>query len=110
MTVRVPQVIDLPRFSVIPRATPQFGRRSKGQTAVERVNEGSKVRWGADDGNGMGSRRFSAHVARVLIVHLAFATLLARAQRREGPVGTMWLSPVANKLRQLTGEKASHAP
>ena len=104
MTVRVPQEIDWRRFPSIPRATPQFERLYKGRTSVERVNDRLKVWWGIDDGNVVGSRRFCAHVAAVLIVHLAFATLLAKAQRYEGSFGTMKLSPIAKKLRQLMGE------
>ena len=104
LTVRVDQAIDLRRFPSIPRATPQFGRLYKGRTSVERVNDRLKVFWGLDDGNVVGSRRFCAHVAVVLIVHLAFATLLAKAQRQEGSFGTMKLSPIAKKLRELIGE------
>lgn len=107
LTVRVRQEIDLRRFPSIPRATPQFDRLYKGRTSVERVNDRLKVFWGLDDGNVVGSRRFCAHVAAVLIVHLAFATLLAKAQRREGSFGTMTLSPIAKKLRELVGETAS---
>lgn len=105
LTVRVPQEIDLRRFPSIPRATPQFERLYKGRTSVERVNDRLKVFWGLDDGNVVGSRRFCAHVVAVLIVHLAFATLLASAQRQEGSFGTMRLSPIAKKLRELIGEK-----
>jgi len=109
MTVRVPQEIDLRRFPSIPRATPQFERLYKGRTSVERVNDRLKVWWGLDDGNVVGSRRFCAHVVAVLIVHLAFATLLAKAQRQEGSFGTMKLSPIAKKLRELIGEKDPNA-
>jgi hypothetical protein len=105
LTVRVPQEIDVRRFPSIPRATPQFERPYKGRTSVERVNDRLKVFWGLDDGNVVGSRRFCAHVVAVLIVHLAFATLLAKAQRQEGSFGTMKLSPIAKKLRELIGEK-----
>lgn len=105
MTVRVSQEIDLRRFPAIPRATPQFERLYKDRTGVERVNDRLKVFWGLDDGNVVGSRRFCAHVAAVLIVHLAFATLLAKAQRQEGSFGTMRLSPIARKLQELMGEK-----
>jgi hypothetical protein len=105
MTVRVPQDIDLRRFPSIPRATPQFERLYKGRTAVERVNDRLKVFWGLDDGNVVGSRRFCAHVVGVLLVHLAFATVLAKAQRYEGSFGTLRLSPIAKKLRELTGEQ-----
>jgi hypothetical protein len=104
MTVRVSQEIDLRRFPSIPRATQQFERLYKGRTAVERVNARLKVFWGLDDGNVVGSRRFCAHVGAVLVVHLAFATLLAKAQRSEGSMGTMKLSPIAKKLRELMGE------
>jgi hypothetical protein len=104
MTVRVPQEIDLRRFPSIPRGTEQFERLYKGRTAVERVNARLKVFWGVDDGNVVGSRRFCAHVGAVLVVHLAFATLLAKAQRYEGSLGTMKLSPIAKKLRELMGE------
>ena len=107
MTVRVRQEIDLRRFPSIPRATPQFERLYKGRTSVERVNDRLKVFWGLDDGNVVGSRRFCAHVVAVLIVHLAFATLLAKAQRREGSFGTMTLSPIAKKLRELEGERSA---
>jgi hypothetical protein len=104
MTVRVPQEIDLRRFPSVPRATKQFERLYKGRTAVERVNARLKVFWGLDDGNVVGSRRFHAHVGAVLVVHLAFATLLAKAQRHEGSFGTMKLSPIAEKLQELMGE------
>ena len=107
LTVRVPQEIDWRRFPSIPRATPQFERLYKGRTSVERVNDRLKVFWGLDDGNVVGSRRFCAHVVAVLIVHLALATLLAKAQRREGSFGTMTLSPIARKLQELIGEQTS---
>jgi hypothetical protein len=110
LTVRMPQEIDLRRFPSIPRATPQFERRYKGRTSVERVNDRLKVWWGLDDGNVVGARRFSAHVVAVLIVHLSFATLLAKAQRQEGSFGTMTLSPIAKKLRALIGEKEPEGP
>lgn len=102
LTVRVKQDIDRRRFPSIPRATPQFERRYNGRTAVERVNARLKGLWGIDDGNVVGSRRFSAHVSAVLIVHLACATLLAKAQRKEGTFGTLRLSPIAQKLEELT--------
>lgn len=102
LTVRVDQGVDLRRFPSIPRATPQFTRRYNGRTAVERVNARLKGLWGIDDGNVVGSRRFSAHVSAVLIVHLACATLLAKAQRKEGTFGTLRLSPIAQKLHDLT--------
>jgi hypothetical protein len=91
LTVRVPQEIDLRRFPAIPRATKQFERLYKGRTSVERVNGRLKVFWGLDDGNVVGARRFHAHVGAVLVVHLAFATQLARQQRNEGSFGKMKL-------------------
>ena len=45
-----------------------------------------------------------AHVGTVLIVHLALATVLAHAERFEGTYGTMRLSPIAKKLRELLQE------
>jgi len=104
MTVRVSQDVDLRRFPSIPRATKQFERLYKGRTAVERVNARLKVFWGLDDGNVVGSRRFCAHMSAVLVVHLAFATLLAKAQRYEGSLGMMKLSPIAERLQELIGE------
>jgi hypothetical protein len=110
MTVRVPHEIDLRRFPAIPRGTKQFERMYKGRTSVERVNARLKVFWGLDDGNVVGSRRFCAHVGAVLVVHLAFATQLASAQRYEGPFGSMKLSPLATKLRKLIGEEDESPP
>jgi hypothetical protein len=104
LTVRVPQEIDLRRFPPIPRGTKQFERLYKGRTAVERVNARLKMFWGLDDGNVVGSRRFCAHVSAVLIVHLAFATVLAQAQRYEGSFGVLKLSPIAKRLRDLVSE------
>ena len=110
LTVRVPQEIDLRRFPSIPRGTKQFERLYDGRTAVERVNARLKVFWGLDDGNVVGSRRFCAHVGAVLVVHLAFATLLAKAQRYEGSMGSMRLSPIAAKLQELVeAEKTASA-
>lgn len=101
LTVRVKQDIDLRRFPSIPRATKQFERLYKGRTAVERVNGRLKIFWGIDDGQVYGSRRFHAHVGAVLIVHLGLATVLAQAERYEGSYGTMRLSPIAEKLREM---------
>jgi hypothetical protein len=98
-TVRVPQATDPRRFPALPRATKKFERLYKGRTAVERVNARLKVFWGVDDGNVTGSRRFSARVGVVLAVHAVFATLLARAPRREGTLGQIRLSPIAEALR-----------
>jgi hypothetical protein len=99
MTVRVPREIDLRRFPELPRATKKFERLYKGRTAVERVNARLKVFWGADDGNIRGSRRFFAQVGVVMVVHAAFATVLAAAPRYEGTLGKMSLSPIAKALR-----------
>lgn len=100
MTVRVKRDIDLRRFPPLPRATKKFERLYKTRTAVERINGRLKVFWGADDGNITGSRRFFAKVGTVLIVHAAFATLLAAAPRTGGTLGKMNLSPVAQALQQ----------
>lgn len=102
LTVRVPREIDLRRFPELPRATKKFERLYKGRTAVERVNSRLKVFWGADDGNLRGARRFFAQVGVVMVVHAAFATLLAAAPRREGTLGKMRLSPIARALRAST--------
>lgn len=101
LTVRVNQEIDLRRFPSIPRATKQFDRLYDGRTAVERVNGRLKIFWGIDDGQVYGSRRFHGHVGAVMVVHLAFATLLAQTERREGSYGKMKLSPIATALREL---------
>jgi Transposase DDE domain/Transposase domain (DUF772) len=98
-TVRVPREEDLRRFPALPRATKTFERMYKGRTSVERVNARLKVFWGVDDGNLTGSRRFFAQVGVVLAVHAAFATLLASAPRREGTLGKIGLSPIAEALR-----------
>ncbi len=87
LTVRVKQEIDLRRFPSIPRATKRFERMYKGRTAIERVNARLKVFWGIDDGQVYGARRFHGHVGAVMVVHLAFATLLAKAGRYEGSYG-----------------------
>ncbi len=99
LTVRVKREIDLRRFPPLPRATKKFERLYKTRTAVERINGRLKVFWGADDGNITGSRRFHAKVGVVLIVHAAFATLLAPAPRK-GTLGKMNLSPIAQALQQ----------
>jgi hypothetical protein len=101
LTVRVKQEIDLRRFPSVPRATKQFERLYNGRTAVERVNGRLKIFWGIDDGQVYGARRFHAHVGAVMVVHLAFATLLAQTERYEGSYGTMKLSPIARALRDL---------
>jgi hypothetical protein len=107
-TVRVPREIDLRRFpdhppgGALPRATKKFERLYKGRTAVERVNGRLKVFWGADDGNIRGARRFFAQVGVVMVVHAAFAMVLASAPRYEGTLGKMSLSPIAKALRAKT--------
>lgn len=106
-TVRVNQEIDLRRFPSIPRATQQFEERYKGRTAVERVNARLKVFWGVDDGNVTGSGRFHAHVAGVMIVQAAFATLLAGAPRREGTLGKASLTPIGRELQKPVSESNS---
>lgn len=97
-TVRVPREIDLRRFPAMPRATKKFERLYKGRTSVERVNGRLKVFWGADDGNVTGSPRFFALLGIVMVVHAAFATLLAMAPRWEGRLGQTRLSPIAQAL------------
>jgi hypothetical protein len=96
----VKQEEDLRRFPSIPRATKKFERLYKGRTAVERVNARQKIFWGVDDGNLRGARRFAACVGAVMIVHLAFATLLAASPRRQGTLGKLRLSPIAKALRE----------
>jgi hypothetical protein len=98
-TVRVERELDPRRFPSLPRATKKFGRMYRGRTSVERVNGRLKIFWGVDDGNLRGSRRFVAQVGVVLAVHAAFATLLAAAPRREGTLGKIGLSPIAEALR-----------
>lgn len=104
LTVRVKQEIDLRRFPAIPRATKQFERLYKGRTSVERVNARVKIFWGADDGNVTGATRFFARVGIAMVVHLAFATVLASLPRVDGSkgkgtLGRMKLSPIAKALR-----------
>jgi hypothetical protein len=101
LTVRVKQEIDLRRFPPIPRATKQFERLYKGRTSVERVNARFKIFWGVDDGNVTGATRFHAQVGTVMIVHAAFATVLASLPRRGGTLGKMRLSPIARKLQAV---------
>jgi hypothetical protein len=98
LTVRVPREIDLRRFPALPRATKKFERLYKGRTSVERVNARLKIFWGADDGNVTGSRRFFALLGVILVVHAAFATLLAMAPRREGTLGQTKIGPIAKAL------------
>jgi len=99
-TVRVNRTIDLRRFPPIPRATKKFERLYDGRTSVERVNARLKIFWGVDDGNLRGAGRFHAMVGAILIVHLAFATLLAAAPRRDGTLGKLRLGPIQKALAQ----------
>ena len=103
-TVRVPQESDLRRFPPLPRSTKKFEELYKGRTAVERVNARLKLFWGVDDGNVTGARRFTSQVGLVMIVHAAFATLLAMAPRYEGhkppkTLGQTRLGTIAAALR-----------
>jgi len=100
LTIRVKQEIDLRRFPPVPRATKQFERLYNGRTSVERVNGRLKIFWGIDDGNVTGATRFHAMVGAVMVVHAAFATLLAATPRREGTLGKMRLSPIAKALHE----------
>jgi hypothetical protein len=99
-TVRVNRTIDLRRFPPIPRATKKFERLYDGRTSVERVNARLKIFWGVDDGNIVGAPRFHAMVGTVMLVHVAFATLLAAAPRREGTLGKLRLGPIQKALQQ----------
>jgi len=49
-------------------------RLYQGRTAVERVNAGCKVFWGADDGSITSAARFHAYVGVVMVVHAGLAT------------------------------------
>jgi hypothetical protein len=109
-TVRVPREIDMRRFPSLPPATEKFERMYKGRTAVERINGRLKLFWGVDDGNLTGSRRFVALVGVVMVVHAAFATLLASAPRREGTLGKIRLSPIAEALRAKAEVKTEAEP
>ena len=109
LTIRVKQEIDLRRFPPIPRATKQFERLYKGRTSVERVNARLKIFWGLDDGNVTGATRFHAMVGAVMLVHAAFATLLAAAPRREGTLSKMRLSPIAKLLHERIAAGAGPA-
>ena len=64
------------------------------------MNARLKIFWGVDDGNITGARRFHALVGAVMIVHAAFATLLAAAPRREGTLGKLRLGPIQKALAQ----------
>jgi hypothetical protein len=107
LIVRVPCALDLRRFPPIPRATLQFERRYQGRTAVERVNGRRKIFWGVDDGNITGARRFHAFVGTVMVVCVAFATLLAKTPRRDGSMGDTRLGPIALALEQELADEAA---
>jgi hypothetical protein len=98
-TVRVDCTVDLRRVPPIPRATKKFERLYRGRTSVERVNARLKLFWGVDDGNITGSRRFHGMIGAVMVVHLAFATVLAAAPRREGTLGKLRLGPIQEALQ-----------
>jgi hypothetical protein len=101
-TVRVKCDIDLRRFPPLPRATQEFERRYNGRTSIERINARIKVYWGADDGNVTGAERFHAHLATIMLVHLAMANWLAGQERYEGKsLSPTRLSPIARKLQKL---------
>jgi len=102
--------VDSRRFPPIPRATKEFERLYKGRTSVERVNARLKVFWGADDGNIAGARRFHAYVGAAMVVHAAFALQLAAAPRREGGLGKMRLSPIAENLRRKMQAASGRSP
>jgi hypothetical protein len=100
-TVRVKCELDLRRFPPIPRATKEFERRYKGRTAIERVNARVKLFWGADDGNVTGAARFHAHLATIMLVHIATANWLAMSPRYEGKsLSPTRLSQVARRLHK----------
>ena len=100
-TVRVKCALDLRRFPPIPRATLEFERRYNGRTAVERVNARLKLFWGADDGNVTGAARFHAHMATIMLVHIAMANYLAMSPRYEGKsLSPTRLSRIARQLHQ----------
>lgn len=99
LTVRVKQQTDLRRFPPIPRTTQTFQRLYKGRTAVERVNGRTKIFWGVDDGNIRGSARFHGYVSAVMLVHMAFAIILAGTRRDPGTLGSMGLGSVQTALR-----------
>ena len=100
MSARIPRALGLRRLPPSPRATKEFERLYKGRTAVERVNARLKIFWGADDGNVTGARRFHAMVGAVMVVHLVFATLLAKAPRWEGTLSQTRIGPVAKALQE----------
>ncbi len=108
-TIRVRREVDLRRFPAIPRATKQFERLYHGRSAVERVNGRLKIFWGVDDGNSRGAWRFAANVGAVMIVHAAFATVLASMPRKEGTtLGGTKLSPIAKAIQAQIALRRAH--
>jgi hypothetical protein len=99
-TKRVKCEIEPRRFCRVPRGTKKFQRLYKGRTAVERVNSRLKVFWGMDDGNVTGNQRFAAKFGTVMLTHITFATLLARAERWDGTLSQTRLTPIAKALRK----------
>ncbi len=100
--------MDLRRFPPIPRATKEFERRYKGRTAIERVNARVKLFWGADDGNVTGAQRFHAHLATIMLVHIAVANWLALAPRYEGKsLSPTRMSLIATRLHKATARAAT---
>jgi hypothetical protein len=88
-------------------STALHARRKADQNAVKtEVGEGlpqpagGRKEYTDDDGNITGARRFHAMVATVMIVHAAFATLLAAAPRRDGTLGKLRLGPIQRALAQ----------
>jgi hypothetical protein len=67
---------------------------------VEWVNVRLKIFWGTDDGNATGVHCFHAFIRTVLVVHLVFATLLAKAPRWKGRLYQRRLGPVVEALCQ----------
>jgi hypothetical protein len=67
---------------------------------VARVNARLKLFWGVADGNLVAARRFHAVVGTVMIVHVAFAALLAAGPRCEGTLGKLRLGPIQTALAQ----------
>ena len=69
-------------------------------TAARRWNgstHGSRSSGASTTATSRGARRFHAMVGAVLIVHVAFATLLAAAPRREGTLGKLRLGPIQKR-------------
>lgn len=83
-TVRIKCALDFRRFPPIPRSTKGFERMYKGRSACERVNGRLKLFWGIDDANTWGAERFHAEVGAIMVVHLAFARLLAEKTKGQG--------------------------